>query len=373
MNPDTLAALRQAGWSPDRHVDVASEVALLRSRHHTVGQVVEDFLTMVAGLTVTVPSAVPRRRPRVFHFDVADACTRTPEGFVGLWETPADDYLAPVGHLLTGNLALVMSSSGALFAGKGSRLYLLGRTATEGLDTLCGPTGPDEWPRQLPPERTGPPLLLRADPPSQVTDATAAAARSLAYSGVNRGPVLACVDLGDVWRVYRSSHPTTLQAPQVPMLVDKQTGDLFNEWPFRADGPSAQDAFHDFLERLSTGLAPLGFLLDGQAWRRDDEDHHVVLNVTRYRTRTTRLTSTFYFTPTAIPRETWQRQRAQDPSLPEQPPAVRGTGLRIEWGRHEGQRVRFHVLAGVDPSWMAACVLETLLQQELLQSRPRIT
>lgn len=363
MTPDTIAALRNAGWSPDRCVDVSSNVALLKSRNHTVVLAVEDFLSQMAGLTVSVSSAAPRGRPRTFHFDVADACARTPEGFVGLWETPADDYLVPVGHLATGDMALVMSSSGALFAGKGTKLYLLGRTTAEGLDTLCGPTGPAQWPRQHAPERTGPPLLLRAEPPMQVWDSAAAAARSLAYSEVNPGPVLACVDLGDVWRVYRSSHPTALHAPHVPMLVDKQTGDLFNEWPFRTDGPTAQDAFRVFLNLLGTALKPLGFVRDGQSWRRDDDNHHLVLSVTRYRTLTTRLCCTFYLTPTVVPRKAWQQQRAQDPSLPELPPPVHGTGLRIEFGRHEGQQARFHVLAGVDPTWMTICVLDALSEQ----------
>ena len=254
-----------------------------------------------------------------------------------------------------------------MYAGKRSRLFLLGRTPAEGLDRLCSETPVEEWPQQLPPLRTGPQLLLKATPRVPVHDASSAASQALKYSVLNSGPVLACVDLGDVWRVFRSWSPTSLMAPLVPMLVDKSNGDLYNDWPFRSGGPTAQDAFLRLLQEVGPRLRELGFQGSGTGWRHSDADRYLCLVFIRFRSSTA-VASTFYLTASIIAKEHWEQLRAEDPGLPSQPPTTGYQGTRFEIGQHHGMPVRFHVLAGADNNWMAGCVLDTIERVILSQA-----
>jgi hypothetical protein len=350
--------LSESGWSFDRRVDVTAETALLRGRH-VVSPVVEDFLGRFSGLTVRVPSAVPRRKDRVFHFNVDEASVRSDGPLVDSWEDPADDYLCLVGHLTNGNMALVMSSAGAMYAGKGSGIFRLGSDPVEGLNTLCSRVPVEEWPRQRSPQRVGPPLLLKATPPAPAPDAAAAANQALKVSYINDGPVLGCVDFGDVWRVFRSRSTHILAAPQIPLLVDKRTGDVFNDWPFRRGGPTAHDAFKQVLREVAPHLRERGFQGSGTGWRRDDGDRYVGLSFVRFRSGSA-VASTFYLTVSVISTARWEQLRGQDPGLPSKPPAPGDNGTRVEYGEHNGMPVAFHVLAGTENEWMAQCVLDTI-------------
>jgi hypothetical protein len=145
----------------------------------------------------------------------------------------------------------------------------------------------------------------------------------------------------------------------LPVLVDKRTGDVYRDWPIRAEGPTAQGAYQELLREIRPRLRELGFQGSGGKWRLSTSDRYLCLVFTRYARGSSRVCVRFYLSAKVWTKAEWDQMRSRDPSLPKVPPPAHHNGRRFESGMFRGIPTSFYVL-GAEGEGMADSVLGTI-------------
>lgn len=335
---DLLAA---TGWDPGGGRPTGEDLRLLAAAGYDPVEATRALLAQVSGIRVTRPALPPKRKPRIFHFDLAQALATWGKPNLEMAGIDAQDDLCLVGAVDSERLFLAVDTTGGVFAGNGNRLYRLGSSAHDALQVLLSHTGPEQWERAVAPPMEPYPVLVTADPPRAVSSAQEAATLAVTAPGASTGPVIGVADWGDVWRVYRSSAPIWVRPPFVPLLVSKDTGDVLQDWPLRRDGPSAQDGYRQLLEALTPHLRRWGFTGSQAVWRRVAK----VPETLRFR---------------VLPGATAASLTFEAGLTSGEPPSQTGWCATTV----DGLSVYWHVLAGVDVRFMVEAV-RTVLEPNL--------
>ncbi|MBM4361114.1 MAG: SUKH-3 domain-containing protein [Deltaproteobacteria bacterium] len=137
-----LECLQRAGWTPSRRAAPDEYIKLLRSEGYPAGPAVERFLASYGGLRVTHPHHKLPALLDEFHLDPKQATDGIYAERVAEYSARVGEPLTVVGEAFRGNMVLLMSEGGRVFAGKDDLLLLVGESGDAALETLCegGPT-----------------------------------------------------------------------------------------------------------------------------------------------------------------------------------------------------------------------------------------
>jgi hypothetical protein len=135
-NP-ALGCLARAGWTPQRHVDVAPYVRQLEEDGYTVPDAVRAFLSRYGGLRLTFPHFRVPTDEDSCHFDAAAAARRVFPTTVAKWSGGVGEALCPVGEAYGDHMTLTMTRSGAVYAGLDGTLIQLGDSPEQAINHLC--------------------------------------------------------------------------------------------------------------------------------------------------------------------------------------------------------------------------------------------
>ncbi|MGL6075477.1 MAG: SUKH-3 domain-containing protein [Fimbriiglobus sp.] len=135
---DFLELLSQAGWSPDRKVDIATWVTSLESEGFRSNPTALMILESVGGLSVPLPSNSHRIYQNLIRFDPISAATGEADR-AEEWSIEIGVDLFPLGDVLPGYI-IWAGSNAEMYYGHGFGLYYLGKTFSSAMDRLLYPT-----------------------------------------------------------------------------------------------------------------------------------------------------------------------------------------------------------------------------------------
>lgn len=133
----TVGLLTQVGWSRSRNVDISTVTTCLRSEGYEVLEAVERFLAVFYGLTISYPYYKDPTVVDQTHFDAILAAQDVFPEHVASWEKRVSQSLCPIGEAFRGNMTLVMSETGVVYAGRDAELFRVGPSGEDAIEILC--------------------------------------------------------------------------------------------------------------------------------------------------------------------------------------------------------------------------------------------
>jgi len=131
------ACLARAGWTAQRRTDIGPHLRQLEADGYAVSETVREFLARFGGLRLTYPHfRVPQENDSC-HFDAAEAARGIFPATVAKWAEGVGEPLCPIGEAFSGHMTLVMTPSGAVYAGFEDTLVHVGDTPVDAINSLC--------------------------------------------------------------------------------------------------------------------------------------------------------------------------------------------------------------------------------------------
>lgn len=158
LNPTTVSALRQAGWYPERRIEVSADIRTLEMQGYIPSPAATAFLESFRGLRIG-----PAREEgpnfvngEPFFVDALGAGGRHLDESLAIGSAIGGSWF-PVGWWLSYS-HVFMRGDGVLAAYANGLIWSIGRTPSEGLDLMVSadrplvcvhaPAGQKRWPKQ---------------------------------------------------------------------------------------------------------------------------------------------------------------------------------------------------------------------------------
>ncbi|MGO1052769.1 SUKH-3 domain-containing protein [Crossiella sp. CA198] len=125
-----LVALREAGWTAGRSVDVGAELSALEADGYQVPPWAAEFLREYSGL------CLPIRPNDEVHLSAARVCEQLFPEWTSEYSTRVGVPLIPIGVAETGHLALLLAEDGRWFGGFDDEFGEIGANTLAALDSL---------------------------------------------------------------------------------------------------------------------------------------------------------------------------------------------------------------------------------------------
>jgi hypothetical protein len=109
-----ISALREAGWYPNRRVDITKDLTALEQKGYSVFEVVIEFLQEYSGLTVNFDH---HGDPDEAWFSGSRACNLMAPPWVEDYSRRAGVRLLPVGAVFDEHLTLLIGADGSWYGG----------------------------------------------------------------------------------------------------------------------------------------------------------------------------------------------------------------------------------------------------------------
>jgi hypothetical protein len=130
-----LSYLRNAGWSPTRHVPTAVyETAYANEKLSFVSKV-KSFLSSFGGLIINYQ--MPNHVEDILEFEAQNAVRGMGGGALRIFEDLIQaSHLSPIGHYQAGTCMLLMDENGKVFGGSDTYVCLIGKTGREAIEAI---------------------------------------------------------------------------------------------------------------------------------------------------------------------------------------------------------------------------------------------
>jgi hypothetical protein len=134
----TETILRQAGWHPDRAIDVTLYLQTLQANGYTVFPSVQSFLRQFGGLQIYFTIEY-RGKPlqNHIHFDAAAAAQAVwNEGYISLYAQRIGEPVCVIGEADNESTTLMMDAHGRVYGGFDVYLYRLGESGLQAIEQI---------------------------------------------------------------------------------------------------------------------------------------------------------------------------------------------------------------------------------------------
>jgi hypothetical protein len=131
---DGAELLAEAGWSPNREVDVAGDIGALRADGYPVWESLARFFAQFSGITVRYTR---NGRADAVWFGGGRAVAWADAGWVEDYAARVGQRLAPVGYAHHDHLLVMAAEDGKFFGGYDDVLVLLGSSPPELVGNLA--------------------------------------------------------------------------------------------------------------------------------------------------------------------------------------------------------------------------------------------
>lgn len=137
LSDQTKKLLKNAGWYPDRHIDITVYRDSLVNDNYKIFQTTEKFLHEYGGLSIEFP--LSNGNKTTLHFNVVQAV----EEVDPLW-AQSDYYkrlknkdVCVIGQAYTDHLTLMMDEAGFVYGGFDDYLCFIANSGEEAIEAIC--------------------------------------------------------------------------------------------------------------------------------------------------------------------------------------------------------------------------------------------
>lgn len=157
-------ALVEAGWTPNRKIDITQYEKVLIREGYDVPKVLKDFLTQFGGLQLKTPhfteitpellKKYPMLKPhkipyQILHFDVIEAMglpSKSPMKKEEIFESRVGEEMIIFGEIWDGRYRLEITPTGKIYGRDGHSILLLGNDYVEMFENEYNRIRPTEIP-----------------------------------------------------------------------------------------------------------------------------------------------------------------------------------------------------------------------------------
>jgi hypothetical protein len=137
FSAETIALLKQAGWSEDRCVDISEYEKSLQSEGYPLHEVVLNFLKRFGGLQVVYPHYRVKDEKDEFYINPTVAVADIDSGWVEEYSERIGVPLCIIGQAFSYHMTLVMAPDSKVYAGYDDTLIHVGDSGIDAIEALC--------------------------------------------------------------------------------------------------------------------------------------------------------------------------------------------------------------------------------------------
>jgi hypothetical protein len=133
----TKKFLLQAGWFPERKIDISSYEQLLYSKGYELNDIVKEFLSEFGELKISFPNHVNSSMTDDIVFHTIEAIIGIFHEKVEIYQERVGEKLVTIGEAYNGNMVVLMSLSGKFYGAYDDLVVYYGENRYEALEAIC--------------------------------------------------------------------------------------------------------------------------------------------------------------------------------------------------------------------------------------------